>query len=94
MMATPDGDHYYKSIPAAMWPTLLNLSGEVPLSDFTVGGRIVCGVMGIIAVGLFSIPVGIIGDGFADWADEQLDDGDDQDDDDHAPVVKRELAKA
>ena len=43
MMATPDGDHYYKSIPAAMWPTLLNLSGEVPLSDFTVGGRVVCG---------------------------------------------------
>jgi voltage-gated potassium channel len=27
LMATPDGDHYYKSIPHAMWPTLLNLSG-------------------------------------------------------------------
>ena len=43
LLATPDGDHYYKSIPAAMWPTLLNLSGEVPLADFTVPGRIVCG---------------------------------------------------
>ena len=45
LLATPDGDHYYKSIPAAMWPTLLNLAGEVPLADFTLGGRVVCGDM-------------------------------------------------
>lgn len=94
LLATPDGGHYYKSIPDAMWPTLLNLSGEVPLADFTVPGRFVCGFMGIIAVGLFAIPVGIIGDGFADWAENTLGDGDDDEDEQKkAPVVKRELAK-
>jgi len=90
LMATPDGDHYYKSIPHAMWPTLLNLSGEVPLADFTVPGRFVCGIMGIIAVGLFSIPVGIIGDGFADWASDNLGGGDDEEEEeDNAPAPVR-----
>ena len=34
------GSHYYSSIPAAMWPTLLNLSGEVPLCDYTPLGKV------------------------------------------------------
>jgi hypothetical protein len=91
LLATPDGDHYYKSIPAAMWPTLLNLSGEVPLADFTVAGRIVCGIMGIIAVELFAIPVGIVGDGFQGWAEDNLEK--EQDDEQAPPVAKMELAK-
>ncbi len=96
LLRTPDGQHYYASIPDAMWPTLLNLSGEVPLADFTVAGQVVCGIMGIIAVGLFSIPVGIIGDGFNEWADEAVGGGDDDDDDDEAEadgVAKVDLAK-
>jgi len=39
-MIAPDGSHYYSSIPAAMWPTLLNLSGEVPLCDYTPLGKV------------------------------------------------------
>ena len=93
LLRTPDGRHYYSSIPDAMWPTLLNLSGEVPLADFTVGGRVVCGIMGIIAVGLFSIPVGIIGDGFNEWADEAVGGGGGDDDGDDDVVVKAEPAK-
>ena len=49
--------------------------------------------MGIIAVGLFSIPVGIIGDGFADWAQDNVAGGDDQTEDSDAPVPKRKLPK-
>jgi hypothetical protein len=41
--------------------------------------------MGIIAVGLFSIPVGIIGDGFADWAQDNVAGGDDEEEEADAP---------
>ena len=69
------------------------MAGEVPLADFTLAGRCVCGIMGIIAVGLFSIPVGIIGDGFADWAQDNVAGGDGQEEDADAPVPKRILPK-
>ena len=50
---------YYQDIPSAMWITLLNLSGECPLCDFTVGGKIVTAIIGIFAVGIFGVPVGV-----------------------------------
>lgn len=31
---------YYQSVPMAMWVTLLNLSGEAPLCDYTVWGKV------------------------------------------------------
>ena len=31
---------YYQDIPSAMWITLLNLSGECPLCDFTAMGKV------------------------------------------------------
>ena len=36
--------------------------------------------MGVLAVELFAIPVGIIGDGFADWAADNVGAGGDDDD--------------
>ena len=31
---------YYQSVPMAMWVTLLNLSGEAPLCDYTAWGKV------------------------------------------------------
>ena len=52
---------YYQSIPGAMWVTLLNLTGESPLCDFTFFGKIVTAFMGIFGVGVFAIPIGLFG---------------------------------
>jgi len=49
---------YYQDIPSSMWITLLNLSGECPLCDFTAYGKIITGCIGIFAVGLFGVPIG------------------------------------
>ena len=54
----PEIAKYYSSVPAAMWITLLNLTGESPLADYTVAGKIVTAICGIFAVGFFSIPIG------------------------------------
>jgi hypothetical protein len=50
-----------------MWMTLLNLSGESPLCDYTPLGKVVQALIGIFAVGVFAIPVGVLGSGFEDW---------------------------
>ena len=65
----PATQKYYTSIPQSMWITLLNLSGESPLCDYTVIGKITTGLLGIFAVGWFSIPVGLVGAGFEEWID-------------------------
>ena len=75
----PEMQYYYYSIPDAMWMTLLNLSGESPLCHFTTWGKIITGVIGIFAVGLFGIPIGILGAGFEDWVDGGDDDNEDGD---------------
>lgn len=71
---------YYQSVPDAMWITLLNLTGECPLCDYTWAGKIITGLLGLFAVGWFSVPVGLIGAGFEEWVSEIADaeaDGDD-----------------
>jgi hypothetical protein len=76
---------YYQNIPSSMWITLLNLSGECPLCDFTAAGKVITGCIGIFAVGLFGVPIGIFESGFVQWAKdmgEDLEDDDDDDDDD------------
>mmetsp|Transcript_21568 Transcript_21568/g.31362 ORF Transcript_21568/g.31362 Transcript_21568/m.31362 type:complete len:1172 (-) Transcript_21568:211-3726(-) len=55
---------YYSSVPTAMWMTLLNLSGEAPLCDYTLVGRIIVGFLSIVAVAVFAVPVGALGAGF------------------------------
>ena len=74
----PEMRYYYYSIPDAMWMTLLNLSGESPLCHFTTWGKIITGVIGVFAVGLFGIPIGILGAGFEDWVDGE-DEGNEDD---------------
>lgn len=36
----PNMTPYYQSVPMAMWVTLLNLSGEAPLCDYTAWGKV------------------------------------------------------
>eukprot|EP00899_Mesostigma_viride_P007563 jgi/Mesvir1/16808/Mv15172-RA.1 len=69
----PDLDvrQHYRSVPDAMWLTLLNLSGESPLCDYSTAGRIITALVGLFAVGLFSIPVGVLGAGFEEWVSRQ-----------------------
>ena len=40
-----------------MWITLLNLSGEVPLSDYQTSGAIIVGTLSVTACAIFAIPV-------------------------------------
>jgi len=85
MLISPRGDHYYGSIPASMWITLLNLTGEVPLCDYTPWGKVVSGIMGVVAVGSFAIPIGILGAGFEDWVSSRYQADDKEDDKPSAP---------
>ena len=48
----------YNTVPNAMWITLLNLSGESPLAQYSILGKIATGVLGLFATGVFGIPIG------------------------------------
>lgn len=54
----------YKTVPDAMWITLLNLSGEAPLSQYTLAGKVATGILGLFATAIFGIPIGLLGAGF------------------------------
>ena len=41
----------YKTIPHSMWITLLNLSGESPLAQYSLWGKVVTGILGLFATG-------------------------------------------
>ena len=41
----------YNTMPNSMWVTLLNLSGEAPLSQYSAAGKFVTGVLGLFATG-------------------------------------------
>ena len=67
---------HYSSVSEASWVTLLNLSGEAPLGDYTVMGKIITSFMGLVGVGFVTIPMGVLGSGFQDL----LEDDDEEDD--------------
>ncbi|CAM9596567.1 unnamed protein product, partial [Hapterophycus canaliculatus] len=60
---------YYQSVPMAMWVTMLNLAGEAPLCDYTTWGKIITGALGIFGVGVFAVPVGLLGAGFQEYVE-------------------------
>jgi hypothetical protein len=47
-----------------MFPTLLMLTGEFPLADFTVAGRFISGFIAVGAVAIFAVPTAVLGSGF------------------------------
>ena len=66
---------YYKDVPGAMWITLLNLSGESPLANYRFWGKIITGIVGVVATAFFCIPIGVLSGAFE--KDFGLDDDDD-----------------
>jgi hypothetical protein len=66
----PSMSEYYNTVPNAMWMTLLNLSGESPLCHYSGFGKVLQGIIGVFATGLFGIPIGLLGAGFEEWIDE------------------------
>lgn len=47
-----------------MFPTLLMLTGEFPLANFTALGQIVAGFVAVVAVAIFAVPTSVLGAGF------------------------------
>ncbi|CAE7409298.1 Shal [Symbiodinium microadriaticum] len=56
------------------WVTLLNLSGEAPLCEYTPVGKFISALMGLIGVGFVTIPMGLLGSGFQDYLEQEDDD--------------------
>jgi Ion transport protein len=61
----------YKTMPDSLWMTLLNLSGESPLAQYSVWGKVVTGLLGLFATAIFGIPIGILGAGFEELVQEE-----------------------
>jgi len=55
---------YYNSIPQGLFPTILMLTGEFPLSDFSPAGQFFASVLALTAVAIFGIPTAVLGSGF------------------------------
>ena len=72
----PEMAENYSTVPNSMWMTLLNLSGEAPLAQYSVWGKIATGFLGLFATALFGIPIGILGAGFEEVIDEETEDED------------------
>ncbi|CAJ1409909.1 unnamed protein product [Effrenium voratum] len=66
----PEMAAHYSSVATSMWVTLLNLSGEAPLCEYTTAGKYISALMGLIGVGFVTIPMGVLGSGFQDLLDE------------------------
>lgn len=61
----------FTSILDALYYTAIFLAGEWSSVDFTPLGSVLCMVMALIGVALFSIPVGVLFEGFQDMLTEQ-----------------------
>ena len=67
----PEMASYYSTVPNSMWVTLLNLSGESPLAQYSLLGKFATGILGLFATGIFGIPIGILGAGFEKVVEEE-----------------------
>lgn len=55
---------HFQSIPQALFPTLLMLTGEFPLADFTPMGQFIAGAIAVVAVAIFAVPSAVLASGF------------------------------
>lgn len=55
---------HFQSIPQAMFPVLLMLTGEFPLADFTAKGQVIAGAIAVVAVAIFAVPSAVLASGF------------------------------
>ena len=64
----------YKTVPDSMWMTLLNLSGESPLCQYSVWGKVATGILGLFATAVFGIPIAVLGSGFEEILETENED--------------------
>jgi hypothetical protein len=50
----------FKSIPSSLQPDLILLTGDYPLVDFTITGRLINVVQIIVGIGIVAVPSGVI----------------------------------
>jgi len=74
----PEMRENYNTIPNSMWVTLLNLTGESPLCQYSNAGKVITGILGLFATGLFGIPIGVLGAGFEEIVTEENEDNVDE----------------
>lgn len=55
---------HFQSIPQALFPVLLMLTGEFPLADFSAPGQVVAGLIAVAAVAIFAIPSALLASSF------------------------------
>ncbi len=55
---------HFQSIPQALFPVLLMLTGEFPLADFTAKGQVIAGCIAVVAVAIFAVPSALLASGF------------------------------
>jgi voltage-gated potassium channel len=60
----PANGTHFQSIPQAMFPVLLMLTGEFPLADFTPIGQVIAGSIAVVAVAIFAVPSAVLASGF------------------------------
>jgi voltage-gated potassium channel len=60
----PTNGTHFQSIPQAMFPVLLLLTGEFPLADFTPLGQVIAGSIAIIVVAIFAVTSAVLASGF------------------------------
>ena len=65
---------YFASIPRALFPVLLMLSGEMPLVDFTPAGQLIVGCLAIFSLLIMATVTGIIASGFEEAMREKQND--------------------
>jgi len=60
----PEVAKYFVSIPDSLWITTIMLTGESPLTDFTLPGRFISAFIAVVAVAIFAVPTAVLGSGF------------------------------
>jgi len=72
----------FTSIPDALFYMSIFMAGEWCVADFSPLGSLLCTAFAIVGVALFSIPVGVLFEGFQDMLEEKHSKKDGNDDDD------------
>jgi len=56
----------FRNVPNSMQYTMIHLTGDFPLIDYTIHGRIVCFAIVMCAVAVIAVPSGLVANGFTE----------------------------
>lgn len=71
-MDNPALGTHFQSIPQAMFPVLLMLTGEFPISDFSAIGQVIAGGIAVVAVAIFAVPSALLASSFVKAMQESM----------------------